>query len=66
LIHTDIDPVDKPERRYDLGDVEAAVAAVLTAKGSGALPFEQMMELIEVGRSRGLAVSTVDVTYDNG
>jgi len=47
-------------------DVEAAVAAALTARGAGALSFEQMMDLVEVGRSRGLSVSTVDATCDNG
>jgi len=47
-------------------DIEAAIAAALTAKGSGALAFESMMELIEAGRSRGLSVSTIDATCDGG
>ena len=47
-------------------DIEAAIAAALTAKGSGALPFERMIELIEAGRSRGLSVSTIDATCDGG
>ena len=47
-------------------DLQAAVIAALTAKGSGALSFEQMMDLIEAGRCRGLAVSTVDATCDRG
>ncbi|MBQ1543386.1 hypothetical protein [Caulobacter sp. CCUG 60055] len=46
--------------------IEAALAAALTANGSGPLPFEQMMDLIELGRSRGLSVSTIDATCDNG
>jgi hypothetical protein len=46
--------------------IEAALAAALTANGSGPLPFERMMELIELGRSRGLSVSTIDATCDNG
>ncbi len=47
-------------------DIEAAIAAALTAKGSGPLPFEQMMELVEAGRSRGLSVSTIDATCAGG
>lgn len=47
-------------------DLETAIAAALTAKGSGRLSFERMMALIELGRSRGLSVSTIDATCDCG
>ncbi len=49
-----------------IADIEAAVATALTAKGAGALSFAQMVELVEVGRARGLAVSTIDATSNKG
>lgn len=51
---------------FVLADLEAALAAALTAKGSGPLPYERLIELVEAGASRGFAISTVDATCDNG
>jgi hypothetical protein len=47
-------------------DLESALAAALTAKGSGPLPFRRMIELVEAGAPRGLTISTIDATCDNG
>jgi hypothetical protein len=47
-------------------EIKARIAAALSAKGSGALTRRELVELIEIGCARGLAVSTVDATSENG
>jgi hypothetical protein len=46
--------------------LDQSVSEALSAKGAGPLSFEAMLVLLRAGLDRGLTVSTIDATSDNG